>query len=189
MGGVVSTDLDKIRDTALSKLSKLDWNDGKNRIRSIEHKFDIGLISPNNYWKLIAKSLKINDCNKVKGIYLGSIIKVKLNKKVIQLAKWLKEKKYKVGILSNTNEIDANVHKKRGDYDLFSPVILSHEVGYRKPEKRIYQIALKKLKVKPNECIFIDNNKDKSSTAKKLGIKTILFKSASQLERNISKLL
>lgn len=189
MGGVVLTELDKIRYTALSKLSKLDWKDVKNRIRPIEHKFDIGLASPNNYWKMIAKILKINDCNKVKEIYLSSITRAKLNKKVIQLAKWLKEKKYKVGILSNTNEIDANVNKKRGDYDLFSPVILSHEVGYRKPEKRIYQIALKKLKVKANECIFIDNKKDKLLTAKKLGIKIIFFKSASQLKRDISKLL
>lgn len=191
MGGVVSTDLEKMRYTALSELSedKLSWKDVEKRTKPYEHRFDVGLISANNYWKLVAKCLKINNYNNVKEVYFDSIKKAKLNKKVIQLAKRLKEKKYKIGILSNTNELDANVHKKRGDYSLFSPVILSYEVGCRKPENKIYQIALKKLKVKPNECILIDNNRSKLLPARKLGIKTILFKSANQLKKELNKLL
>lgn len=191
VGGVLSIEIDKTIHKDLSKLlvDEVNWKNVQKRIKPYEQKFDIGLISVNYYYRLVAKDLGI-DSNKVKSIYLDSINnKAHLNKKAIQIAKKMKEKGYKIGILSNTNKIFGEIHKRRGDYALFSPVILSYKVGHRKPEKKIYQIALKKLKVKPNECIFIDNKENKLLPARKLGIKTIHFKSADQLERKLNKML
>ncbi len=183
-------DLDKERHIALSKLSevRLNWEVVEKKIKPYEHRYDTALISSEDFWKSISKILKINNHNKVKKIYFGTKMKEKLNKNTVQIVKQLK-KRYKVGILSNTNELDANINKKNNNFNLFSPVILSCEVGCRKPEKKIYQIALKKLKVKPSECVFIDDKKNNLSTAKELGIKTILFKSAIQLKKELNKLL
>lgn len=190
MGGVVATNIEDYRYPRLEKISNLNKNDIKKRIKSVEHKFDVGKISVEDFFKSVAKVLDVKDYRKVKKIFVDTIMKKsKLNNVVIQFAKQLKEDGYKIGILSNTNVLDSSVHKKRKDFDLFSPVILSNEVGHRKPERKIYQIALNKLRVKPEECIFIDDKKSKLISAKKLGIKTILFKSSSQMKKDIKRLL
>ena len=68
-------------------------------------------------------------------------------------------------------------------------------IGYRKsslckePSKKIYLEVLKKLKVKGDECVFIDNEERNIKTAKSLGMKTILFKSMRQLRKELRELL
>jgi FMN phosphatase YigB (HAD superfamily) len=47
---------------------------------------------------------------------------------------------------------------------------------------------LKKLNSKPNECIIIDDEESNLLPAKKLGIKTILFKNPKQLKEQLESL-
>ncbi len=64
--------------------------------------------------------------------------------------------KYKLGIISNS---DANQQRKKIVYTglnkYFSYFFISSEVGYSKPQKEIFEIACKTLKVKPENCIMI----------------------------------
>ena len=53
--------------------------------------------------------------------------------------------------------------------------IVSADVGCRKPEPRIYEIALERLGVSAGECIFIDNSTANLRVAETLGMRTILF--------------
>jgi epoxide hydrolase-like predicted phosphatase len=187
MGGVVSNITDEIRYNGLLKLSKLNLKDIRKRVKPIEHKFDIGSISANSFFRMVAENIGLDGYGKIKELYVDTINKSKLNKEVVRIVKLLKRKGYKVGILSNTNIVDATAHENKGEYDLFYPLILSFKVGCRKPGKKIYQIALKKLKVKPEECIFVDDKKRKLPP-KSLGIKTILFKNPKQLKNDLKKL-
>ena len=45
----------------------------------------------------------------------------------------------------------------------------------RKPDKRIYELALERTGKSPRECIFIDNKVENLVVAQELGIKPILF--------------
>jgi len=58
----------------------------------------------------------------------------------------------------------------------------------KKPHKKIYVYTLKKLGAKPHECIFIDNLKRNTDSAKKLGIKTIHFRNSKQLRKDLTRL-
>lgn len=58
-----------------------------------------------------------------------------------------------------------------------------------KPDKRIYQLLLKRYFIKAEECIFIDDNINNVKAAEELGFYTIHFKNATQLEANLSTLL
>jgi len=69
----------------------------------------------------------------------------------------------------------------------FKGFITSGFVGYAKPDKRIYQIMLKKAKRKPEEVIFIDNNPKLVEAARKLGINGIVFKNQKQLVSSLKK--
>lgn len=95
--------------------------------------------------------------------------------------------KYQLVILSNSDPVNSLNYYKKGWYQYFNPVILSHEIGILKPDPRIYQITLDKLKNKPEECIFIDDQIDCLKPAQDLGINTILFKSPTQLRTDLKK--
>jgi len=98
------------------------------------------------------------------------------------------KKNYRLAILSNSDPLNSPNYYKKGLYQYFDPIILSHELGILKPDKKIYEITIKKLKVKSNECIFIDDQEDNLKPAKDMGMTTILFKSPLQLKQDLKKL-
>ncbi len=57
----------------------------------------------------------------------------------------------------------------------FTHKIVSGDVKCRKPDKQIYEIALKQTDKKPQECIFIDNSVSNLITAEELDISAVLF--------------
>jgi HAD superfamily hydrolase (TIGR01509 family) len=46
-----------------------------------------------------------------------------------------------------------------GLHEYFDPVIISGDYGYRKPDARLFQKALDPLQVRPNQAIFIGNDR------------------------------
>ena len=65
-----------------------------------------------------------------------------------------------------------------GLLDFFNPVIVSGDLGYRKPDVRIFESVLSGMKLKPSEVLFIGNDMYRDIFgAKQLGLKTIFFKS------------
>jgi epoxide hydrolase-like predicted phosphatase len=60
----------------------------------------------------------------------------------------------RTGLLSNSWGLDYD----RGGWDtLFDTVVISGEVGLRKPEPEIYRLAAERLGVGPQECVFVDD--------------------------------
>jgi len=108
------------------------------------------------------------------------------NIEVIKIIKKLKGK-YILGIISNSMEDCDRINSERGIYDGFKPVILSSRCGVAKPSKGIFEIALKESGLKARECVFIDDRENLLETPKKMGFKTILFKDAEQLEKELKK--
>jgi putative hydrolase of the HAD superfamily len=58
----------------------------------------------------------------------------------------------------------------------FQSVVISGDYGYRKPDQRLFQAALSALQVRPEEAIFIGNDRFRDVLgARRVGMKTILF--------------
>ncbi|MGB9721850.1 MAG: HAD-IA family hydrolase [bacterium] len=76
---------------------------------------------------------------------------------VEKILKALKRKKIKICVIANSwpslNRILAKLWLKK----YFSTIVISSKVGYEKPSKEIFEIALRRLKVKPNHMIHIGN--------------------------------
>ncbi|HZP55773.1 MAG TPA: HAD-IA family hydrolase [Candidatus Saccharimonadales bacterium] len=108
---------------------------------------------------------------------------------VRRLAKKIKASGLKIGILSNIFLAAAIVFKLTGGYRGFDPIILSFKEKVAKPNAPIYEIAIKRLGVKPEEILFIDNLEVNIAAAKSLGMKTILAKSSKQVVRDIKEVL
>lgn len=108
---------------------------------------------------------------------------------VYDLARRLRKHGIRTAILSNTFRMTAESLRKRGLYDEFAPLILSCDVGMAKPERGIYELALKKLNLRPQEVLFIDDQQPFLDPAKALGIHTILAVSPTQIVRDTERLL
>jgi glucose-1-phosphatase len=95
---------------------------------------------------------------------------------------------YKLGVLSNSDHINAKHYFSKGWYDPFDILFLSHELGISKPSKEIYEHVIKELKTTPEEILFIDDREECLTIPRELGIKTILFKSPEQLKKELIEL-
>ena len=61
-------------------------------------------------------------------------------------------------------------------------------LGVRKPDPRIYGLALKITQRKPEECIFIDDREENVEPARELGIHGIQFQTVAQLRDDLARL-
>jgi len=107
----------------------------------------------------------------------------KKNNRLYEIAYDLKERGYRIGILSDQWYLSKEVLILKKDIKEFRPVIVSCDVGMRKPNPLIYKLLLKKLRLKPSQVLFIDNREWNLRPARELGIKTILFENNEQLIR------
>ncbi len=69
----------------------------------------------------------------------------------------------------------------------FDALINSAEEGVKKPDPKIYLDTCQKLGVKPEECIFIDDDYDNIKGAADLGMKTIFFSNIQSLKDEFTK--
>lgn len=99
--------------------------------------------------------------------------------------------KYNTFALSNINEIhveaiNAAAREKLGVEELgdfFHRVYYSNEVGFRKPEKEIYEFILSKENLNANETFFVDDKAENVEAAKQMGIHAYQLKDRNQLNQ------
>ena len=84
--------------------------------------------------------------------------------------------KYDFVLLSNdVSEWSAYITKHHDLDQYFTHKIVSGDVKCRKPDRRIYEIALERTGKKPEECCFVDNSVKNLLVAAEMGIEPILF--------------
>lgn len=88
-------------------------------------------------------------------------------------------KKYKLILLSNTNELHIEQVIENMSLDrylrfknCFDQFYLSHEIKLRKPDHSIYEFVLRENNLVAKNCIFIDDTKENTEAATTLGLHT-----------------
>ena len=140
-----------------------------------------GKLTEKQVLNIISENLNIIKFKLKKWLVKAYKHNVSLNKELLNQAKELRKLGYKIAILSDQWHFSKIALMPKSLTKYFSPIVVSCEVGLRKPNPKIYSLILEKLKLRPSECLFIDNQKWNIFPAKKLGMKTILFKDNSQL--------
>ncbi|MEV0678221.1 HAD-IA family hydrolase [Actinosynnema sp. NPDC050436] len=73
---------------------------------------------------------------------------------LVTAARQVRRHGLRTAILSNADGLWAPPEPWR---DLFDAVITSGEVGYAKPDRRIYLLAAARLGLEPGGCVFVDD--------------------------------
>lgn len=109
---------------------------------------------------------------------------------VLEFARALAESgKYFMGTLNNeSRELNYYRIEKFGLRMIFRLFISSCFVGFRKPERDIYRLALEITQVPAERCCFIDDRALNLECAAKLGMHTIQMQTLEQLQGDLAKL-
>lgn len=88
-----------------------------------------------------------------------------------------KSGKFQLILLSNTNDlhiqwISKNIYFFNEFKACFDAFYLSHEIHFRKPDANIFEFILKQHQLNPSETLFIDDTKENTEAAEKLGFHT-----------------
>ena len=146
--------------------------------------FDAGKLSPEDFFQSLRKTLRL-PISFEQFIPIWTDIFTE-NQEVSRIILSLKGRK-RLGLLSNTDSLHFNyILSTFPIVKIFEKYILSYEVGFTKPDVRIFQEALKWASVEPRQVLFIDDTKGHVEAAASLGMQDIRFISADQLRKELS---
>ncbi len=154
--------------------TKHDFVDEK--LHEVLKQFDLGKLSEEDV---------LDHFSKYKGITLNKTdlrdhidTYLRLDTKLVDMIKQLKDGGYKTVLLSNANHtfFDRKIYPTFPQFkDIFDEIIISSQVGMVKPEPDIFLYTLEKTNTKPEEALFIDDSKSNVEAAMKLGINGYLY--------------
>ncbi len=108
----------------------------------------------------------------------------------VDIVKDLKAKGYPLYALTNWEaETFVWTRKTFPFLSLFEGIVVSGEEKLIKPDARLYNVLLERYNLKPEDCIYIDDNKDNVKTADELGMTTIHFTSPKDLKERLDAML
>jgi putative hydrolase of the HAD superfamily len=110
----------------------------------------------------------------------------KLDSGMLELFRKLHSDGVPTGLLSNSWGPD---YPRELFADMFDAVVISGEVGMRKPEPRIFLHAAQLLGVDPAQCVFIDDIEANVTAAQQAGFTAVLHTDAETTSARVGELL
>lgn len=132
--------------------------------------------------QIIETILRENDCYTEEK--MGTIIRKRVETKkdlfkhlhpnLLPMLDALKERGLKIGLISNCFSEEAIVIRDSILFPYFDAPCMSFEEGVQKPDVTIYHRCLSKLKLTPEECMYVgDGGSHELEVATKLGMKAV----------------
>lgn len=187
LGGVLIGDFSKTFFANTNKELDVPIDKIKRAVQREEILLQQGKETSLHFWLRICKKLGVTPPSSKVLLSLWSKPyrqNAKLNKATLLLVKKL-SKKYPLGVISNTLKEHTAVNRKRNFFKYFDVVLLSHDVGLRKPQKEIFQLASKRLHIPLKNLLFVDDELRWVKAARKAGLQSIQFKSPKQIEKRL----
>lgn len=94
-----------------------------------------------------------------------------------------------LGLSNWSTETFYQVRHRYGVFDVLDGMLISGEEHLLKPSAAIYKRMIEKFSLKPEECIFIDDNPDNVAGSNAAGLPAMLFTSAEEARKRLSEML
>ena len=147
----------------------------------------LGLITETRHWQNVTRSLNQPD-SEIERLRTEFFAGDRIDLELVELMRSLRPA-IKVGLISNAwSELRAWI-EEQNFADAFDNMVISAEVGFAKPDPRIYQAALQNLQVLPAESVFLDDMTRNVEAARKIGMHAIHFVQPDQAIAELKTLL
>ena len=139
--------------------------------------YETGKISTEIFIQKHLEKLPHTNKNDIKKAWNAMLLDIPLER-ITFLEKLYKEKKYKIGLLSNTNEMHIQwIEQNTAYYTRLkkcfgSYFFLSHEIKQRKPNTECFDYIAQQMDINPTETLFIDDTLEHLTGSKELGFQT-----------------
>ncbi|MFE3868657.1 HAD family hydrolase [Flavobacterium sp. LS2P90] len=155
----------------LKKLGLSEWNDDLDHLNT---QFEMGQISRENFLFGIQKHIPNASIKEILFAWNAILLDFPLYR--LEFLQML-SKKYRLFLLSNTDSIHIETFEQKAGisfysdfYQCFEKVYFSFEVGLRKPSPEIFNYILNNHELSPKRTLFIDDKKENTDAAHKLGL-------------------
>jgi epoxide hydrolase-like predicted phosphatase len=161
-----------------------DSGHGDNPIHALER----GEAPLSEFEQALASQLQLHDGSPVSGdgllerMWAGS----RMDDAMLELFRRLHAAGIPTGLLSNSW---GSGYPRDLFPEMFDAVVISAEVGMRKPERRIFLHAAELLGLAPQECVFIDDIEANIAAAEELGFAGVLHTDTESTAQRLSELL
>ena len=171
----------------ISKKLKISLDQYFDSIDSTYAKSMEGKISLKETLEFLSKNLKISK-TKLKQIFFNTYKKhFKQNNQLFKKARLLKKRGYKLAILSDQWHLSKEVVMPKNLYDFFDVLVVSCDVGIRKPNPEIYLDSCRRLKLPADECIAVEDSPIGIESAKSAGIKCLALLTEYHIAKDLKK--
>ena len=96
--------------------------------------------------------------------------------------------RYRTGIISNAWPGVRAFHQPYINGDTFDTILYSSEEGIAKPDPAIYRRCLERLRVAPDEAVFVDDVLENVEAARALGMAGLHFQKGTDVQAEFEKL-
>ncbi len=121
------------------------------------------------------------------GLVAGLFEALDLEEDMFELVERSKSGGYKTALLSNS--WGMGLYPIDRIRELFDVVMISGEVGLRKPDPDIFKLTIEKLGLEAAACVFVDDHPGHLKVAQEAGMTTVLHKSPAQSIQEVEALL
>lgn len=172
--GDVFLNLDK--EAPIREFKKLGLKEWTPELEQLNYQYEIGKIDELEFMSSIQKHIGNCDILAIREAWNSLLLDFPLFRlEFLQLV----STKYKLFLLSNTDQthIDKFEHKvgqsfARDFYSCFEKVYFSFDIHMRKPDENAFKYVLNSHNLTPKKTLFIDDKKEHTEAAKKLGLLT-----------------
>jgi epoxide hydrolase-like predicted phosphatase len=151
--------------------------------------FEMGVISEGEFAEAFAARL-----GEYSGVHIeqeGLVDRLfealRLEEDMFELVERARNGGYQTALLSNS--WGTGLYPRSRIDALFDVVVISGEVGLRKPDPNIFTLTIEKLGRKPEECVFVDDHPGHLVAAQEAGMTTVLHRDPAGTIREVEELL
>lgn len=148
--------------------TKQQWD----QMSAVSHACDKGIISMEELVQRFAETLDVQP-QEVTEI----IDSQRKNLQLLDVIRTQLKPMYKIAMLSNVGSGFVQDYFTDEELQLFDVLTLSSDIGFAKPDPRIYKHCANDLGVQAADCLFIDDSPVNIQAAKELGMQAHLYTS------------
>jgi putative hydrolase of the HAD superfamily len=150
----------------------------------------VGRKTSQQFWHAIGPQLNLHTPEAVDAFRQRYRSDEALNEGVAALIRRLHaDSRLKLAVLSNSPPGLSRWLEEWGLLGCFEVVFCSGDEGVKKPDAAAFEITLERLRVAPEEAVFIDDTAGHINAARSLGIHGVLFITAEALADDLDRLL
>jgi len=169
--GVIFTVGDDVEGLLIPYIHSLKPDTSDQDIRDLYTDASLGKITSSDLWAHLGFDKA--DIPAIERYYLEKSFT--LDTEFLPCAKALKNR-YGIALLSNdVSSFSRYLRAYHGIEPLIDAAFISGDLGVRKPDPRIFNIAMETLGAGPSECLFVDDYPERVDAARELGICSVLF--------------